>query len=140
MRGVLMEADDNDDASNEDITTYHYIRSRKRSKARMFSNILDHQEQNQTDQEPILHMFKEYLDLKYCNIQSDICRYKNLISCVIPQIPIEAKEDLDLHITMDELHDAVRKGKRNKEPGPDGICHEFYKQCGLSSRMNYWTS
>jgi len=29
---------------------------------------------------------------------------------------------------MDELHDAVRKGKRNKAPGPDGICHEFYKK------------
>jgi len=140
MRGVLMDTDDNDVTSNEDITTYHYIRSRKRSKARMVSNILDHQGKNKTDQESIMHIFKEFLDLKYCNIQSDICRYKNLISCGIPQIPIEAKEDLDLPITMDELHDAVRKGKRNKAPGPDGICHEFYKKSGISSRMNYWTS
>jgi len=140
MRGVLMDTDDNDVASSEDITTYHYIRSRKRSKARMVSNILDHQGQTQTDQESIMHIFKEYLDLKYCNIQSDTCRYKNLISCGIPQIPIEAKEELDLPITMDELHYAVRKGKSNKAPGSDCICHEFYKKCGISSRIIYWTS
>jgi len=29
---------------------------------------------------------------------------------------------------MDELHDTVRKGKRKKDPGSDGICHEFYKK------------
>ena len=130
MRGVLMDTDDNDGALNEEITTYHYIRSRKRSKARMVSNILDHQGQTQTDQDSIMRKFKKYIDLKYCNIQSDICRYKKLISCGIPQIVREAKEELDLPITMDELHDAVRKGKRNKAPGSDGLCHEFYKKSG----------
>jgi len=29
---------------------------------------------------------------------------------------------------MDKLHEAVRKAKRNKAPGPDGICQEFYKK------------
>jgi len=58
----------------------------------MISNILDHQGQNQNEQESIIHIFNEYLDLKYCNIQSEICRYKNLISSGITQIPIEGKE------------------------------------------------
>jgi len=68
-----------------------------------------------------MHIFKDYLDLNYCNIQSDICRYQNLILCGIPQIPKEAKEKLGLPITMDELHDEVRKGKRNKAPSPDDM-------------------
>jgi len=29
---------------------------------------------------------------------------------------------------MEELREAVKKGKRHKSPGPDGICHEFFKQ------------
>ena len=51
-----------------------------------------------------MRMFKEYLDLKYCNIQSDMRSYKKLISCVVPQILREAKEELDLPITVEELH------------------------------------
>ena len=117
-----MDTDDTDAVPNVNIITCHYIRSRKRSKARLVSNILDHQGQFKTDHESILCIFKEYLDLKYCNIQSDVCSYKKVISCGIPAILREAKEELDLPITMDELHEAVRKGKRNKAPGTDGIC------------------
>ena len=109
-----METDDNDAAPNEDITTYHYIRSRKSSKARVVSNILDHQGRFQTDHEPIMHIFKEYLDLKYCNIPSDICSYKKLISCGIPKILREAKEELDLPITMEALHGTVLEGKKEQ--------------------------
>ena len=29
---------------------------------------------------------------------------------------------------MEELREAVKKGKRHKSPGPDGICHEFFKE------------
>jgi len=36
MRGVLMDIDDNGAAPNEDITTYQYIRSRRRSKHEWF--------------------------------------------------------------------------------------------------------
>ena len=93
MRGILLDTDDTDAAPNENITTYHYIRSRKRSIARLVSNILDHQGQFKTDHESILCIFKENLDLKYCSIQSDICSYKKLISCGMPTILREAKED-----------------------------------------------
>ena len=93
----------------------------------MVSNILDHQGQIQTDHQSIMRIFKEYLDLKHCNIPSDACSYKTPISCGVPQTVRQAK-GLDLPITMEELHDAVRKAKRNKAPGPDGMCQEFYKQ------------
>jgi len=72
MRGILLDTDDTDAVPNKDITTYNYTRSRKRSKARTVINIIDHQGQFQTDHGSILHIFKEYIDLKYCNIQSDI--------------------------------------------------------------------
>ena len=51
-----------------------------------------------------------------------------LISSGIPQISPEDREDLDRPILMDELHSAIKKGKQRKAPGPDGICHEFYKK------------
>ena len=41
LRGVLTDTEEDDVVLNEDITTYHYVRSRKRSKARLVTQILD---------------------------------------------------------------------------------------------------
>jgi len=41
MRGVLMDTGENDNIQGEDITTYHYIRSRKRQKTRLVTHIID---------------------------------------------------------------------------------------------------
>jgi len=46
----------------------------------------------------------------------------------MPKIPGDANTELDHPITMEELSEAVKKGKRNKSPVPDGIYHEFFKQ------------
>ena len=43
MRGVLLDTIDNDSMLGEDITTYHYIRARKRQKTRQVTHILDEQ-------------------------------------------------------------------------------------------------
>jgi len=41
--------------------------------------------------------------------------------------PKRSKKVLDLSITMEGQHRAVRKEQRNKAPVPDGICREIYK-------------
>jgi len=68
-----------------------------------------------------------------------MCSYKELISCCIPQILREAKEEIELPIMMEELYDAVRKGKRNKAIGADGMSLILQKKSGIASRMNYLT-
>jgi hypothetical protein len=42
-------------------------------------------------------------------------------------IPIEAIKEINDTITMEELHEAVKKGKPNKATGEDGISQEFFK-------------
>jgi len=46
----------------------------------------------------------------------------------MPKIPEDVNTELDRPITMEGLREAVKKGKRQKSPGPDGICHKFFKQ------------
>ena len=48
-----------------------------------------------------------------------------MVSCGMPKIPEEAITALNHPITMEELREAVKKEKRRKSPGPDGICHKF---------------
>ena len=128
MRGVLIDTAENDAVLNEDITTYHYARSRKRSKARQVSQILDNHGNIQNDKSVIMNIFTTYLESKYRTINSEEICYKKMTACGMPKIPAEANTELELPITMEELRTAVNKGKCGKSPGPDGICHEYHKQ------------
>jgi len=57
-----------------------------------------------------------------------------MVSCGMLNIPGDANTELDQPITMEELRVAVKKGKRHKSTGPDGMCHEFFQQIGIPSR------
>ena len=127
MQGVLLNTEETDTIADEDITTYHYIRSRKRSKARVISQILDDHADLQNDTEVIIDIFISFLDSKYKAIPCNINSFLYLTSGDMPNIPKEANMVLENPITRDELHTAVKNGKRHKSPGPDGISHEFYK-------------
>jgi len=54
--------------------------------------------------------------------------FQKMVPFVMPKIPEDANTDLDHPITMQELREPLKKGKRNKSPGPVGICHEIFKQ------------
>jgi len=59
-----MDTVENDNIQGEDITTYHYIRSRKRQKARLVTHILDAQGQLQVEQDDIIRIFTIFLETK----------------------------------------------------------------------------
>jgi len=75
-----------------------------------------------------MNIFTNYLESKYRTINSEIIIYKKMTACGMPQISAEANTELEIPITMEELRTAINKGKCRKTTGPDGICHEYYKQ------------
>ena len=120
-----MDTVENDAMLSEDISTYHYIRSRKRQKTRHVTHVLDEQGQLQIDQNDVMRLFTNFLETKYSLLQIDMRSFQKMVSCGMPKIPKEANTALDHPITVEELREAVKKGKSHKSPGPDGICHEF---------------
>jgi len=93
----------------------------------VISQILDDHGDLQNDKEAIIDIFTSFLDSKYKAIPCNINSFLFLTSGDMPNIPKEANMVLENPITKDEIHTAVKNGKRNKSPGPDGISHEFYK-------------
>ena len=75
-----------------------------------------------------MRLFTIVLERKYSHHQMNKRSFQKMVSCGMPKIPGDANNELDHPITMEELREAVNKGKRHKSPGPDGICHEFFKQ------------
>jgi hypothetical protein len=41
-------------------------------------------------------------------------------------LPPVANRSLETTITLEEIHVAVQQGKKQKAPGCDGICHDFF--------------
>ena len=72
-----------------------------------------------------MRLFTNFLETKCSLLQTDMRSFRNTVSCGKPKIPEKANTVLDQPITMEELREAVKKGKSRKSPGPDGICHEF---------------
>jgi len=82
----------------------------------------------QTDQEEIMRIFTDFLAAKYKQIQIDINSLRKMLSCGMTKIPESANTEFENTITMEELLEAVKKGKEHKAPGQDGIYHEFFKR------------
>jgi hypothetical protein len=80
-----MDTVENDTIQGEDITTYHYIRSRKRKKNRLVTHILDAQGQFQTDQDDIMRLFTNCLETKYSHHQTDMRSFQKTVSRVLCQ-------------------------------------------------------
>ena len=128
MRGVLMDTVEHDNIQGEDITTYHYISSCKRQKTSLVTHVLDAQGQIQVEQDDMMRLFTNFLETKYSHQQMDKRSFQKLVSYGMPKIPEDSNTELDHPITMEEMRETVKKGKRHKSPGPEGICHEFSKQ------------
>ena len=75
-----------------------------------------------------MRLFTNFLKTKYVQLHIDMFILQKMVSCGMPKIPVYANTELDQPITMDELLEAVKKGKQRHSPGQDGICHEFCKQ------------
>lgn len=82
----------------------------------------------QNDQEEIMRIFFGFPSEKYKKIQIDVMSLRKMVSCGMPKIPECANTELENTNTMEELLEAVKKGKEHKSPDQDGICHEFLRR------------
>ena len=74
-----------------------------------------------------MHVFVDHLTRSYAHIPINERRIKELVQCEMNKLPMAANAPLEDPIIMDELLNAMRKGKTRKSPGQDGICNEFYR-------------
>jgi len=73
-----------------------------------------------------MRQFTNILETKYSLLPIDTGSFQAMVSRELPKIPEDANPVLDDPITLEEVREAVQKGKRHKSPDPDGICHEFF--------------
>jgi hypothetical protein len=65
---------------------------------------------------------------KYGDIQVDPGNVHSMLRGIRITISADANAALGTPINVEELHAAVKQGKKLKAPGYDGICHEFFQE------------
>ncbi len=74
----------------------------------------------------------------YCNLYKSTCKTSQTMTTFleeakIPQLSVEAVEELEADITLEEIKTTIMQSPNNKTPGPDGFIAEFYKDT-----MKFW--
>jgi hypothetical protein len=93
----------------------------------MISRVQDSQGNLYTTTPDIIRAFTAFMGNRYAEIEADEESIQYLSNVGIKTLPTESKDILDEPITMEKLHQAVRKGPTRKAPGSDGISQDFFK-------------
>lgn len=101
---------------------------KKTSKKRVITHLIDRDGVLKTKKQDVLGIATNFYTNLFSSKHSDERVAFDLLGNVDKHLSREHKVSMDRHITKEELRLVVRKLKRNKSPGPDGILAEFYQQ------------
>jgi hypothetical protein len=121
------KTDEKDRITGEDPTLHQYLKSRKGRAMRTITHALDENGHLKTDRTEIMHIFANHMTRQQEHIPIDERRIKDLVKCGMNKLPDAANTALEDPITMDELLNAVRKGKSRKSQAQDAVSSEFYR-------------
>jgi hypothetical protein len=111
--------------ADENPSIYQIICTKKRQGMRNIDSITDRQGKAYTDNKNILRTFATQLKENF-GTTVKAHQIQRMGQQIHKRLPKEANTDLEAQVEMEEIKEALRKGKRRKAPGSDGIVHEFY--------------
>ena len=125
LQKVLRDTDEHDKQPHEQPSFPRPAHAERRS-ARLIRHIQD-EVQTHNSRLAIMHVFMTHFRKKYDIIKVDECCI-NPMTVTISQPPdMPYMEHLNQQIDIDEIHQAVLAGSRQKFPGSEGLELEFYK-------------
>jgi hypothetical protein len=128
MRTDLLDTSVNDRMEPEKPSLYHIIQNKQRREQWDINQVTDHMSVLHRTPHEITQVFVQHYTSLFASRRVEEASIK-VILCEDPTRP---KEDVDIDlrrgITIEEIKAALSIGGKNRAPGPDGICWEFYTQ------------
>jgi hypothetical protein len=115
-----------DQLEGEGLTLFHILRVTKRREERTIPHVQNTGGTIRKSHKDILQVFIQHLQNKYEFINVDDSSIKVMLEVIHPPSQLTYADHLHRQISMDEIQSALRTGGKNKAPGSDGICIEFY--------------
>jgi peptidoglycan hydrolase-like amidase len=95
--------------------------------SRMVTRIYDGEGNLRTSPNGTVRAFTVFLEKKYTTIQVDSASVHRKLSRITIRVTLEANKTLEATITLEELHKAVKQGKKQNAHGYDGIGHNSFQ-------------
>jgi len=123
---VMLDKSAKDRIDGEESKLFHKLKIQKRREARTIHQVRDTIGNITESPKDIIQTLVTYLKEKKDPIPADSNSIAAMADAIPPARPTAYAESLDHPITLEEIRVALRKGRRNKVPGKDGIGLEFY--------------
>ena len=124
---LTIDTGEQDKMSGEDPSLHHLSKTRKRQASRTIRQIYEDQGITHTESMDIMKVFTMYFRKNFCPIRMDEGNARVLKNCELRTVKHEMNNVLQESISLDELRNAISKGKPHKTPGHDGRGLRFYK-------------
>ena len=131
---LFVDTEGQDNGVDETPKLYHIVRQVKRQEFKMVDRVYDSEGNLQTPPLTVLRAFMGFTKNKYDTITVDKDSFDRMLrrtSIIVPHI---ANVALDRPITMEELHIAVRQGKKLKRQDMMGYAMIFPNHTGDNQR------
>ena len=125
---LLLNLGEHDRNTDEIPSLYHLLKQRKRQTFKVIHQVRDGMNTIQTTPFAILRVFTTEMKNKYDSIPHMGNSMQQLLRHACQQLPATATTAMEEPLSLEELHHAIKQGKKGKSPGLDGISHEFYQE------------
>jgi len=124
---LKVDTGEQDKMSGEYPSLHHLIKTRKRQARRTIRQICDDEGITHAESMDIMKVFTMHFRKKFCPIRIDEGSARLLLNCELRTVTHEMNSVLEEPISLDELRNAISKGRPHKAPGHDGRGLRFYK-------------
>ena len=130
QRGVQIRSREKMILNEEKPTKFFYIQEQQKQQKKTI-NKLNVKERDETieltETKDILQTIHKFFTNVYAKKQSDDELQQEFLQYLSTKLDEQAKQNLDLPITQDELNSTINNTDTNKSPGIDGLPIEFYQ-------------
>jgi hypothetical protein len=93
-RGVLLDTEDKDRITGENLTIHQYVKTRKRRTMRTITHVIDENGTVKRAQREVMNIFMEHMTRRYASIPIDERCKQKLVSCGMNTLPIAENAEL----------------------------------------------
>jgi hypothetical protein len=131
---MLLDNGEHEKLAVEKLSLYYLLKMRWHKESRMIHGVQDRNGNIHKTTKGILRTFMLFMRSKYWAIAVDKENVNYMPEVGKKTIPTGLKEALDMPIAMEELSLTLGKGGGHKALGSDGICPDFFKATGKTTR------
>jgi hypothetical protein len=128
LEGVNIDVDDHESLRDERVSLFHLTKRRTRREQRNVTQIVGRDGRLNVETREIKGVFHEHLCQKYVPIKVDNESIRTMLSVNHKRLDLNERDALSAPPMLEEVRQALRKGRGDTAPGRDGIGVMFFKE------------